>query len=391
MKTSILHLIPSFHQGGSEQQAVQLVGALSNRDDLEISVACLLGEGVLRNKLERLGYSVIPEFPLTSFYDLNMARQLKNCVHMIKTKRIEIVQTHDFYTNIFGTAAAVLARAPIRISAKRETGMRSRAQEFLERQAFRFSSAIVVNAEAVRCKLTDDGVDPEKLITIYNGIDVDQIEPSGSRKKLIDEFGGLPPSNAKFVTIVANMRSEVKNHRMFLRAAQTVKDAVPEARFVLAGEGELTEQLKAFAAELGLADSVLFTGRCANVGELLAASDVCVLASVSEGFSNSILEYMAAGKPVVATDVGGAAEAIIENETGFLVPSGDAAAMSMRIIELLSDPSIAAAFGERGRTVIEQKFSIASRAMQSVKLYEDLIRSRNGATVRISEVMATKE
>src|SRR5204863_3404557 len=136
-----------------------------------------------------------------------------------------------------------------------------------------------------------------------------------------------------------------------------VHEAVPEAAFVLAGEGRLTDSLRALAAELGLERDAFFIGRCRRIAELLAVSDVCVLSSTAEGFSNSILEYMAAARPVVATDVGGAREAIVDSQTGYLVRSDDDAAMSERIVALLRDPSLARAMGKRGRHVIEEKFS----------------------------------
>ena len=137
------------------------------------------------------------------------------------------------------------------------------------------------------------------------------------------------------------MRLEVKDYPMFLRSARQVLDAEPAAAFLLAGEGELTDSLRALALELGIGDSTYFLGRCERVAELLSISEICVLSSKAEGFSNSILEYMAAGRPVVVTNVGGAAELVSEGDTGYLVSSGDDAAMATRISRycaILSEP-----------------------------------------------------
>ena len=124
---------------------------------------------------------------------------------------------------------------------------------------------------------------------------------------------------------------------------------MPESAFVLAGEGELVDQVRALAAQLGLEHDAHFIGRCARISELLAISEVCVLSSCGvEGFSNSIIEYMAAARPVVATDVGGAREAVTEGETGYIVAPGDDIAMADRIISLLQEPEKARAMGERG-------------------------------------------
>ena len=114
----------------------------------------------------------------------------------------------------------------------------------------------------------------------------------------------------------------------------------------------------------------MFTGRCASVPDLLAASDICVLSSQAEGFSNSILEYMAAGRAVVATDVGGASEAIVEGQTGYLVKSGDDRTMAERIISLLKDPDKRRAMGAGGRRLVEQRFSCETRLANTVTLYK---------------------
>ena len=124
------------------------------------------------------------------------------------------------------------------------------------------------------------------------------------------------------------------------------------------------------AAELGLERDTFFIGRCDNVPELLAASDVCVLTSKAEGFSNSILEYMAAARPVVATDVGGAREVIAEGESGHLVASGDDVTFAERVISLLREPEKARAMGRRGREIVEQKFSCAVQLERTQQMYD---------------------
>src|ERR1043165_3358870 len=170
--------------------------------------------------------------------------------------------------------------------------------------------------------------------------------------------------------MVANFEHRIKDHPMLLRAAQRVKTEVPEAVFVIAGEGELRAETEALARELGLSQSCLFIGRCASVPDLLTASDVCVLSSQAEGFSNSILEYMAAGRAVVATNVGGASEAIVEGETGHLVNAGDDRAMAERLVSLLRDPDKSRRMGLNGRRLVEQRFSTETRLAATTALYE---------------------
>lgn len=374
MAINILQLIGSFNQGGSERQAVQLVSLLSEDNAYRIFPACLDRRGVLLPEFERLGFGDFPEFPLTSFYGPNMVRQLRGCVKYLRVNQIEIIQTHDFYTNVFGMAAGAMARVPVRIAAKRETGSRSPKQAFFERRAFALAHAIVANAEAVRDHLVETGVSEKKIRVIHNGLDLERFEPGrGTRAEIVNDLGLPGGADLKFITIVANLRSDIKNHRMFLRSAKKVRKNFPGARFMLAGEGELTDSLKGYAVELGVRDDCFFIGRCTLVADLLAVSEVCVLSSRAEGFSNAILEYMAAGKPVVATDVGGAREAIIEGETGYLVSSDDDGLMAERLLDLLENPDRAESFGIKGRKVIDDKFSLTAQLQKTLGLYEDLL------------------
>lgn len=385
---NVLQLIPSFHQGGSERQAVQLARLLRESGSCRVFVACLERSGVLLDDLKGLNLDDIPEYPLTSFYNLNALKQLRRFAADLREHEIDVVHTHDFYSNIFGMAAAADARVPVRIASKRETGgMRTAAQKFVERQAYKLAHTVVVNSEAVGQQLIKDGVRASKLLTIYNGLDMSRVAPptDWKREETLAALDLPREATRRFVTIVANLQHEVKDHRMFLRAAKRVREAVPEAAFVLAGEGRLTDSLRALAAELGLERDTFFTGRCSRIAELLAVSDVCVLSSKAEGFSNSILEYMAAARPVVATDVGGAREAVSEGETGYLVRAGDDETMAARLISLLNEPERARMMGEQGRRTVEQKFSCEAQLKNTLGLYQKLLAEARPATFQAVE------
>lgn len=371
---NVLHLIDSFEQGGTERQAVQLARLLSESGRHRVSVACLDGRGVLRPEAERIAGGGIEEYPLTSFHDRNALAQLRRFARFLRERRVEVVHTHGFYTNTFGVAAAALARVPARVASRRETeGFRTPAQKRFERHVtFRLAHAVVANAEAVRRDLVRQGVPPGRVVTVYNGLDASRLAPRMSRAEALAHFG--LPAGRRFVTIVANVNHPVKDHPTFLRAARRVRAAVPDAAFVVAGEGRLLEEYRALAAELGIGADVFFTGRCERVGDLLALSDVCVLSSKAEGFSNSILEYMAAARPPVVTDVGGAREAVSEGETGHVVAPGDEAALAERVAGLLRDPEGARLMGERARRVVAQKFSCEAQLARVEELYERLLR-----------------
>lgn len=381
MRPNVLQLVASFDQGGSERQAIQLARLLHESGRCRVRLACLSARGVLRAEAESIGAGELEEFPLTSFHDANFARQLRRFARFLRANEIDVVQTHDFYTNVFGMLGAWLARVPARIAAKRETaGMRTRAQSLVELQVFRrLARRVVANSEAVARKLLEDGVRASKIVTVYNGLDAARVSvPSGAnREEMLDALG--LPRGRRFVTVVANLRHEVKDISTFLRAAARVRERVTDAAFVVAGEGPLEERLRGLATRLGISDSVFFVGRCTRVAELLHVSDVCVLSSVAEGFSNSILEYMAAARAVVATDVGGAREAVVEGSTGHLITPGDDETLAARVVSLLEEPSRARAFGEAGRARVASKFSCEARLEKSLELYRVLLAREDAA------------
>lgn len=382
-KRNALLLLNSFETGGAEGQLVLLARLLIESGRYDVHLACFSRTGPLLAEAEHLIEKEIPEFPLTSFYDLNMARQLRRFRDFLHERQIDVIHTDGFYTNVFGITGARLARVPARIGFRGSVGnWFTPRQELMERTAFRLATIIHANSQAVQKFLVDQGVPAEKIEVVYNGLDLRRVIPPDdlSRTDARAMFG-LPADKSPVVTIVANMRHPVKDYPMFLRAARRVHERIPEAVFALAGEGDLMPSLRALAVELGLEQNVHFLGRCDRIAELLFASDVCVLSSKAEGFSNSILEYMGAGRPVVATDVGGAREAIVEGETGFIVPSGDADALATRIETLLHDRDLAKAMGNRGRQVVVEKFSAQAQLVATERLYDQALALNRPETV----------
>lgn len=184
MKKNVLQFIGSFHQGGSERQAVQIVKLLHKDETFNVFTATLNKEGVLLEELENLGFTEIPEFKLTSFFNLHFLKQIRNCAKFLKANKIEIVHTHDFYTNIFGILAAKYARVPVKIASKRETGgMRSENQKRLEKFVFKVANKITVNAGAIKKYLIEYGIDERKIEITYNGLDLERLKPIETDQK----------------------------------------------------------------------------------------------------------------------------------------------------------------------------------------------------------------
>ncbi len=389
MKPRILQLVDSFNEGGSERQALQLTRLLRDCGRYDVFLATLSPDGPLKADAQALTVE-IPAYPLTSFYNRDAFVKLRNFVAYLRKNQIELIQSHDFYTNIFGMSAGFFAGVQVRIASRRETNcMRSRAQLVFQRMAYGLAHQVIANSEAVRLTLVDEGVSEKRVTVIHNGIPPSRLETSAaSRNESLKQLGLQAASGFRgLVTIVANMRHEVKDYPMFLRAAQLVKHSVPGTAFLIAGEGHLRSSIETLTEELGLRESVFFLGRCQEISHLLNASDVCVLSSKAEGFSNSILEYMAAGRAVVATNVGGAAEAVVEGETGYLVDSGDYIAMAKRLVSLLLNPAKAETMGRNGKQRVEQNFSSSALLNNTEQLYQRLL--HGSAKSRKTETILT--
>ncbi|HZJ45486.1 MAG TPA: glycosyltransferase [Pyrinomonadaceae bacterium] len=390
MSINVLQLIGSFNQGGSERQAVQLTRLLREDGRFHVLVATLDSSGPLGAQVQRLGLNDVPEYPLTSFYDRNAVTQMKRFVKYLKQNEVHVVHAHDFYTNIFGMTASILARVPVRIASRRESSVRAAKQRFVERGAYKLAQKVVANCEEVRQQLILEGVSATKVTTLYNGLDLSSFAPqTGDRNEVLASLGLPVDVPRRFITIVANMRAHfqeptpvcLKDHPTFLRAAKRVHEVIPDAAFVIAGEGEMLEATRKLAAELGIEKQTFFLGRCENVPVLLSASFACVLSSTAEGFSNSILEYMAAGRPVVATRVGGAAEAIEEGSSGYLVNAGDDESLAERLIRLLSDTARAEEMGQRGKEIVSEKFSSEAQLRRTTNLYDELLNRQSSELV----------
>jgi glycosyltransferase involved in cell wall biosynthesis len=225
----------------------------------------------------------------------------------------------------------------------------------------RFVSRIVANAEAVRvAAIAREGVPERKIQVIYNGIQL----PAETATR-------AAPAQTPVVGIVANLNRPVKRVDVFIEAAARVRQKAPPAEFWVVGDGDLRHGLELLARELGIADSVRFLGRRPDVHNLLRRFSVGVLSSDSEGLSNSLIEYMAAALPVVATNVGGNAEVVEDGKTGLLVPPGSPGGVAEAIVSILNDPVRGAAMGDAGRARARERFSLEAMFAKTLALYEE--------------------
>lgn len=277
---------------------------------------------------------------------------------------------------VAGPSSGVVSR----ISSRRDTGFRySQTLRWLYNKINGCFATIIAASNAVREALVETGVDEARVRLIYNGVDLARFAGSG-RDAVRREIG--IPEDAVALGMVANL-VPVKDHETALRALATLHASGRPAHLILAGEGELEDALRAQAGELGLGSFVHFLGRRNDVPAVLDAMDIFVLASLTEGLSNALLEAMAAGKPVVATRVGGNPEVVAQDSTGILVPPGDAGGLAEALGTLYSDQPLRERMGLAARERVAEAFSVE----KMVGDYTDAIRASTakvGDSVRSS-------
>jgi glycosyltransferase involved in cell wall biosynthesis len=212
-----------------------------------------------------------------------------------------------------------------------------------------------------------DGIDPSRVQTVYNGLD---LADWNTASRWVERAG------ESVVATVGNIR-RVKGHDVFIRAAASVAEKFPHASFRIAGdvlEPEYFAELQKLVSELKLDGRFHFVGGVTDLREYLSAAEVFVLPSRSEGFSNAIVEAMAAALPVVATNVGGNAEAVQDGVSGIIVPPEDSAALAAAIISLLSDTTKAKQMGVEGKRLAAERFTTDAMMSQITSVYASLLR-----------------
>jgi glycosyltransferase involved in cell wall biosynthesis len=374
-RVRLLTFTTLFAIGGTERHVVSLADGL-DYSRFEMEFGCLRRSGEFLAQIEARGLTV-NEYPVARLYGPHtLAQQLRFARHL-RRRRIQIMHSYNFYPNVFAIPAARLARTPVVLASIRDTGAQlTPRQRRVHRLWCRLADHVLVNAEAVREWLTAEGYDPSRISVIRNGLDLARFAPRGDDPSLRRELG--LPAGAPLIAMLSRL-SRLKGVEDFLDAAATVAARFKEARFLVIGDNidpdgsEYRRELEDRAARLGLQQRVLFTGFRLDVPRLLSAVTVSVLPSLSEGLSNTILESMAAGAPVVATRVGGSVEALEDGVDGLLVPPRDSAALSQAITWVLEHPEAARELGRRARARVAEEFSLQRMIRETECLYTRLL------------------
>jgi len=354
-----------FQPGGTERQMTELVRRL-DAARFSVHVACFHREGAwLPRVLERA--ASVAEFPIQGFARPETVWQLRSFARWCRRERIAVVQTCDLYANTFGLPGAALAGVPVRIGSRRELNPdKTRWQIRAQKTAYRFATKVVANSRAAGQRLQQEGLAPESIAVIPNGVD-------------LGAYTDRPPSpQIRRIVTVANLRPE-KEHETLIASAATLVRSYPHLRFHIVGDGPRRRELLDLAAARGLSQHVEFLGHRDDVPSVLASADAFVLPSRSEAFPNSVIEAMAAGLPVIASAVGGLLDLIDHDRTGLLVAPSDSGALTQALRFLIENPTHAAAIGQAARAEITERYSFDRMVGAFADLYASSLEQRMAA------------
>lgn len=366
----VTYLIDKLHRAGAQVHLGQLAAGLDRRR-FSPEVICLLEEGPVADDLRARGVSV-EALGLGRLYSPRGIVGLGRLVRRLRG-RVDILHTYLASANVFGTLAGRLARVPRVVTSRRDTGFsRNWRLRLVEHWLVnpRVDRVVAVSPAVADLTRREPGLQPERVVTIENGVDLAAWNPERQPRVEARREWGLAPDDAA-VGVVGHL-SPVKGHADFLEAAAQVASTVPGARFFIVGDGPLRSSLEARAASLGMAGRVVFTGARSDVPRVLAMLDMVVVPSHSEGMSNALLEAMAMARPVVATAVGGNGDVVRDRATGRLVPPRQPPALAAALRELLADPAAAAALGACARRWVASHLSLGRMLSRYEALYSSL-------------------
>jgi len=378
-KIKILYVIPRLAKAGTEKHLVSLASSL-DRSKFDVTICCLFAgtdchgfrstdkHGLTRGNSVKISGNLcfkIIFLKRKNVYDL---RVIFDLYRLIRKERYNIVHTYLFGFHYLAAIPAKIAGVPVVISSRRELATWKKWQHhLLENLGNIFTDKMVACSNAVReFSLDTENLTSDKIVTIYNGIDLKQFYPHQKNIRILEELG--LDEKDKIVGMVANF-SSVKDHKTLFKAIAEVKKTFPQVKCLLIGDGPLREELKVKSEELKVKSNIIFLGRRDDIPELLSIMDVFILTSLSEGFPNVVLEAMACGLPVVATNTGGIPEAVIDEKSGVLVKPRDYQAIADTVVRLLENCGITKDMGKRGREIAENKFKFERMLAEYENLY----------------------
>ncbi|MGQ9671488.1 MAG: glycosyltransferase family 4 protein [Desulfosoma sp.] len=385
-KIKVLRIIARLNIGGPAIHVVYLNARLdpARFESLLVSGTENPGEGSMLDYALFHGVQpiVVPEIVGEATFKPRDLKALAKLYRLIQREQPQIVHTHTAKAGFLGRLAARMARVPVILHTYHGhvlhgyySPFKTHLLRWMEKALARITDGIVAVSVQVKNDLVAYGIaSADKITVISLGFDLDPFLSCQQYKGAFLRELGLDDSTP-LVGIVGRI-FPIKNHRLFLESAAIVSSKAPAARFVIVGDGNLRSEMENCARELGISERVIFTGWRRDMPSIYADLDVLVVSSNNEGTPVSAIEAMAAGRPVVATRVGGLPDIITDSENGYLVPPRDPEALAGAVLRLLQEPELASRMGQTGQTMARERFAVRRLITDTEAFYLKLLNEK---------------
>jgi glycosyltransferase involved in cell wall biosynthesis len=375
-RVRLLWLIDSLNVGGAESLIVPFVRRL-DRAKCEVSICCLttIGGNAIEPLLRNEGVAIV-NLGARNLRDLGAFRRL---LRLVREERIDLIHAHLTYAAIWAAVCSRLTGVPSIASlhvappgGKSKEASRDRLMRFVLN---RWAASVIAVSDALRDDyLRGGGLMPEKIVAVQNGIELDRFRKDRDqcRQRITSEFG--IPADAPLAVTVSVLRPG-KGVEVLLDAVKPVLQRVPNAYFLIIGDGSMRAEWAQLAERNGVSHRIRWAGYRKDVESLLAGCDLLVHPSLADAFPTVLLEAMAAGLPIVATNVGGIPEIVEPGVTGRLVPAGDAEALATEVANLLQDSGMRRAMSEKAREVAMDRFSTEAWIRRLETVYQRAVQT----------------
>ena len=370
----ILHIVPKLSTWGGVGNQLLLLLKNYARDEFLPIVCSLRDKGVVGEEIEDLGIEVIclnRDFKRGFYW--TVVKELRT---LMKQRNIQIVRTHEYRANLHGRLAALLAKVPCIVGSVHNVyNARDKKlnRRILNRYLGIFTDRVVAVSEEVKKEIVRyDSVPENKVAVIYNGVD---------RKRFVDidaqsirsEFH--IPKSTPIIGTVGRFFPQ-KGQKYLLEAVAKVRNKFPHIAVFVIGDGSLKEELQDHTKKLNIEQNIIFTGVRRDIPALLAAMDIFIFPSLWEGFGNALVEAMAAGKPIIATDIPSVREILDSGKSGIVVPPANSEAIARSLDLLLSDRALAENLGNAARERALSSFTIDSTVRGYSSLYRSILEQK---------------
>lgn len=376
-KMNILYVITKLELGGAQKQLLSLIRELDKERFrpflFTAEEGLLIPEALSINGLTLIKSRYL-ERAINPFKDIPALLEL---YRSIKNNNIDIVHTHSSKAGILGRWAARLAKAGAILHTVHgwsfhdyQSRPKRRFFIWLEKLSAKFTDRIIVVSHHDREKGLKNRIgEKNKYLLIRYGIDYRDFTNKNGQN-LRKEFGIV--ASDLVVGMIACLKPQ-KSPQDFIKLADLVRQTVPEVKFILIGDGILRNKVQSLITKLNLQNTVILTGWRRDIPQILSVLDVFTLNSLWEGLPITVLEAMAACRPVIVTHTGGVQEVIVEGETGFLVFPQDIKKIAERLIVLLKDPRLREAIGQKAKNSLGMNFCLENMISNTQRCYEDLV------------------